>query len=244
MDVRRVIMKLDELNNSGKEAEAKNHLEHWLNEARAEGDWKSELSILSELLGQYRRLGEKENGLQCVEDSLKIIHDRKLEGFTTTATIMLNAATTMKAFGKASESITIFEQVEQLYSKKLTPDDYRFAGLYNNMALSYADIGQYENAEKYFTNAIDKINKIENHENDMAVTMCNLAELYEKMGKDEKAIFDCIEKAYELLSSQTLPQDGYHAFTVSKCIATFDYFGFFMYSKKLKEKVEKIYANR
>ena len=61
--------------------------------------------------------------------------------------MLLNAATTMKAFGEAEASIPYYEDVRGVYEKYLDPDDARFGGLYGNMALALADCGQYGEAE-------------------------------------------------------------------------------------------------
>ena len=55
VDVPALIRSLDALYAHGREAEAESFLEKALADARAMGDWRGELSILSELLGQYRR---------------------------------------------------------------------------------------------------------------------------------------------------------------------------------------------
>ena len=74
------------------------------------------------------------------------------------------------------------------------------------------------------------------------MTWCNMAELYSKRDMEDGEIEKCMDKAWELLNAPGLKHDGYHAFTISKCAPTFDYFGYFLYSKNLKERAEKIYA--
>ncbi len=120
--------------------------------------------------------------------------------------------------------------------------DYRFGGLYNNMALSCADVGDVESAEKYFLLAMRIIEKTKDPENDLAVTLCNMAELYASVSPEDARIERCLDKAWEYLNAPSLPRDGYHAFTISKCAPCFDYFGFFLYAKTLRERAAKIYA--
>ena len=50
-----------------------------------------------------------------------------------------------------------------------------------------------------------------------------------------------MEQAWEHLNNPALPRDGYHAFTISKCAPSFDYLGFFLYAKELKERAKAIY---
>ena len=73
LNVPEIIKGLDELNNSGRESEAVTYLERWLDEARTREDWRAELSLLNELLGQYRRSGDAEKGLRTVNEVLMLL---------------------------------------------------------------------------------------------------------------------------------------------------------------------------
>ena len=110
------------------------------------------------------------------------------------------------------------------------------------MALSYDDIDDVESAERFFMLALKTIEQTVHPENDSAVTWCNLAEMYGKRDLEDERIGDCLEMAWDCLSAPDLPRDGYHAFTISKCAPTFDYYGYFLYAKELRERAEKIYA--
>ena len=138
IDVPGIIKELDGLYARGLEHEAQGFLEDKLLSARSMGDWRGELSMLSELLGQYRRSMDEEKGLAAIGDALALIRAHRMGSTLSGATVMLNAATTLKCFGRAAESIPIFCHVSRVYSDKLDPSDYRFPGLYNNMALRLA----------------------------------------------------------------------------------------------------------
>ena len=242
VDVPRLIARFDALCNQGREEDARDLLEGALETARQAGDWRAEVSVTSELLGQYRRTQEAEKGLAAVNHALAIIRAHCLGRTVSGATILLNAATTLKAFGHAAESIPIFTHVARVYADHLDPADYRFAGLYNNMALSYDDVGDVKSAERFFDLALQTLEGTEHPENDSAVTWCNLAEMYGKRDAEDARIADCLDMAWACLNAPDLPRDGYHAFTISKCAPTFDHFGFFLYAKELRERAEAIYA--
>ncbi len=237
-----LIAQLDELYNSGREQEAGAFLERWRQKAAALGDWRGELSLLSELMGHYRRSREAEKGLAAVEDGLALIRQHRMGSTVSGATVMLNAATTLKCFGRAAESLPIFTHVCRVYADNLEPSDYRFGGLYNNMALSYADLGDVNRAEEMFGRAMQVIRSCPEPDNELAVTLCNLAEMYYRQDPEDERVNDCMEQAWKHLNAPGLQQDGYHAFTISKCAPCFDYFGFFVYARKLRERAEKIYA--
>ena len=242
VDVPETIRALDALYAEGREREAESFLEGKLARARQGGDWRAELSMLSELLGQYRRSMNEEKGLAAVNEALALIREHRMGQTVSAATVMLNAATTLKCFHHAGESIPIFTHVARVYADHLDPSDYRFAGLYNNMALSYDETGDLPSAERFFKLALKVIEKTEHPGNDSAVTWCNLAEMYARRDPEDPRIDECMEKAWACLSDPKLPHDGYHAFTISKCAPTFDYFGYFLYAKQLRERTARIYA--
>ena len=241
-DVPQVIAELDGLYNGGREAEAESFICKHRDMAIACGDWRAELSMLSELMGHYRRDRNEKAGLEAVWQGLELIKEHRLGQTVSGATVMLNAATTLKCFGRPEESVKIFCHASRVYSDNLDPKDYRFAGLYNNMALSYADIGEYEQAEKYFKMAIRIMEGCNEPGNEIAVTLCNMAEMYSKIHHSDPGIAKCMEQAWELLNAPQLKKDGYHAFTISKCAPTFDYFGYFLWAGELKNRAEEIYA--
>ena len=96
LDVPAVIKELDALYEQGREREAERFLESRREQAAAAGDWRGELSMLSELMGQYRRSKNEDKGLSAVEDGLRIIREHNMGQTLSGATVMLNAATTMK----------------------------------------------------------------------------------------------------------------------------------------------------
>ncbi len=241
LNIPEIIKELDGLFNKGLETQAGEFLEEKRTEAESLGDWRGELSLLSELMGFHRRDMNKEKGLWAVNKGLEIIKQHNMGRTVSGATIILNAATTLKCFGEAESSIPLFIHVSRVFSDNLTPDDYRFAGLYNNMALSYADIGRYSEAERYYKMAMAVLRRLGGNQNELADTLCNMAELYNRMDIEDERINQCLELAWEYLNSPELKFDGYHAFTLTKCIPTFDYFGYFLWVKELRERVNKIY---
>ncbi len=236
-----IIKELDGFFAENKIEQAGEFLEEQLRLSRSLGDWRSELSILSELMGYHRRSGNTEKGILSVNEGLRLIEEHGLGRTVSGATVILNAATTLKCFGQAERSIPLFIHTSRVYSQLLSPADYRFAGLYNNMALSYEDLGDYSEAEKYIRMALNLLEKMEGNENDMAASLCSLAEIYYKMNNEDERVEGCMEKAWEYLNSPKLSFDGYHAFTLTKCIPAFDYFGYFIYAKELRERVKTIY---
>lgn len=237
VDIPNVIAELDALLNRNDLIGGAKLLDLLVSRACEAGDWRTELTLQSELMGLHRRTGDKKAAENAVERGLELIRLHRMGGTVSGATVMLNAATTMKFLGSSAEALPIFRHVSRVYSEHLDAHDYRLAGLYNNMALAYQDTGDYESAEKHFFKALSIIRFCNAPENDTAVTWCNLAELYELTG-DSAKVEDAIDRAYEYLTVPEVENDGYHAFTLSKCIPTFGRLGFFVYTGELKKRLE------
>ena len=147
----------------------------------------------------------------------------------------------MKAFGKAAEAMPYYDQAFRAYGGSLPPGDYRFGGLFNNMALAWEDLGEYRKAEAYYKKAMDIMEALRPGSLlEIAVTWVNLAVLYEKAGREEE-IDGCLEKAAEIFRSGEVPRDGYYAFNCRKCAETFGHFGYFRIKKELTEAADRIY---
>ena len=134
-----------------------------------------------------------------------------------------------------------YDQAFRAYGGSLPPGDYRFGGLFNNMALAWEDLGEYKKAEAYYKKAMDIMEALRPGSLlEIAVTWVNLAVLYEKAGRDGE-IDGCLETAVEIFRSGEVPRDGYYAFNCRKCAETFGHFGYFRIKKELTETADRIY---
>jgi tetratricopeptide (TPR) repeat protein len=221
---------------------AKDFLVNWLNEAKALNDKHGELSILNELVGIYRKLLDKDNGEKIIENALSLINELNQQDTVSGATIFLNIATAYKAFGNIEKSIEIFKIAEEVYKKHLSPSDEKFGGLYNNMALSFADLKDFNSAKLCYEKAISIMEKVENGKLDLAITYVNLAHLYEDFENDKNLITDCMFTAFNLLTDESIVKNGYYAFVLEKCAPSFLHFGFSVIYNQFKKEYEEIYA--
>ncbi|MBQ9685527.1 MAG: hypothetical protein IJV41_03120 [Oscillospiraceae bacterium] len=239
MNVPAMIRQLDQLINAGRAVKAQHFLEKKRQEAVDMGDWRAELTILNELMGQYRFGNKQPEAFAAVQDGLELVRAHHLGHTVSGATVMLNAATTLKSIGNASDSLPIFRHVSRVYADHLDPTDYRFGGLYNNMAQSFAAVEDFASAERYYRMALGILSQTPNQDNDLAVTWCSLAELYDRQDPLDERVGECVEKAWEHLNAPGLVHDGYHALTIRKCLSCFDRFGYFLYAKALRERIAK-----
>ena len=158
---------------------------------------------------------DAEKGLAAVSDALEIIKAHGMGRTVSGATVLLNAATTMGCFGEHEDALPFFRHVSRVYADNLDPGDYRYAGLYNNMAQSLVAVGDLEGAEGMFRDAIAIMEKLPGGQNEIAVTLCSMAEIFDGADPGDPRIADCLEQAWAALDDPALPRDGYYAFMMS-----------------------------
>ena len=243
ISIDRILSKLDEYLGKNDYAFAEKHLLYWLSEAKNNNDLKVELLVSNELMGLYRKLGRKDDALFCAQNALERIDAEKIGNQVGAATTYLNVATVYKAFSMAENSIPLFEKAKDIYERELDPCDTRLGGLYNNMALSFVDLKDFDKAEELYCKAISVMSQSEEGELEVAITYLNLATAREaRFGllDAETDINEYLTQAQAILENHT-PQDGYYAFVCEKCASVFGYYGWFFFESELKERARRIY---
>lgn len=240
----RVLEKLDLLLAKKDFLNAEQHLRVWLKEAEAVGDQRGMLSIYNELIGFYRKQNMEAEGITAIGNALQLCVSLELDNTVIGATTKINAATAYKAFGKAEEALPLYQKAKQTYESELSANDDRLGGLYNNMALTLAELKQYHEAEAMYQNALQVMQAQKNGEAEMAITWLNLADLaVAELGllESENKVNDYLKKAEALLETPSLPKNANTAYVFEKCAPVFGYYGYFWTEKKLLKKAEEIY---
>ncbi len=241
----RVIAKMDEYMARRDYAGAERHLLYWLEEARAGRDQRGMLMVLGELVGHYRKTGERDKAMARADEALKLVDAMDYGDTISAATTFVNVATMLSAFGEDARALALFERARPIYEQSAATRPELLGGLYNNMALACASLGRYEEADALYDRAMDAMAEAPNGALEQAITCLNRANLVEArdgMEAGEAAIFALVEQAGDLLHGPGLPRDGYYAFVCEKCAPTFDYYGFFAEAAALREEAERIYA--
>ena len=240
----RVREKLDEYMARRDYAGAERHLEYWLMEALHSGDKRGEFFIRGELMGHYRKVENREKAVENAQRALALMEAMDYGQTLSAATACINAATVYEAFGEADKALPLFERARGIYEQSLAPDDGRLGGLYNNMGLCLLALGRFWESWTAFQNALAVMARVENGQNEQAITclnLCNLAEAERGLEEGAAAIEGYLDAAETFINDPTLPQDGYHAFVCEKCAPTFDYYGRFLTAAELNERAKVIY---
>lgn len=239
--IRRIMEKLDAHFEKNDLKSAGELLSYWEREARNLSDERGLLEILNEEIGYYRRTGDREKALSAVREAFSLIDKLGISNEESSATVYLNGATTMKAFGRTPEAMRFYERAKNIYDLRLSQNDYKMAAYYNNVSSAYKELGETDEAEKACYSAISVLEGNPEYNGEIAVTHVNLAHIYYDLDVFDERIYEHMERAWELLSSPENRHDGTFAFLCSKCYPSFEYFGYLEYERKLKELCEKIY---
>ena len=236
-----IIQECDRLFNAEKSAELGEHLRKWREEARRIGDREGELGILSELMGHYRMQGDRERGLMAVRDGFALLGQLGIGGSVSAGTILLNGATALQAFGDVDGALNYYKEAFRCYGAHLDPNDWRFAGLLNNMAAAYAAKHDVKYAEAYYRKALDVLKACGNLM-DAAVTHVNLAQMYAAENRDDPRIASEFELAVACFDDPTAVRDGYYAHTCRKCASAFGPLGYPEIEEELNRRADEYYA--
>ncbi len=164
-----------------------------LAQAKEEEDYGAYIGICNEMIGFYRSVSAFEKAYVAAEDVL-----------------LLMAATAYRAAGDYATALRYYRQALQIYSGVLPPEDYRYAGLYNNMSILLEKTEENEEAIACARKALAIIEKLEGGEMETATTLTNLALLYFKMGEAGQAK-ELLERALSLFERSGENTDAHYS---------------------------------
>lgn len=264
---RRIIDKMDEYMSRRDYNGAERHLLYWLEEAKLGGDRQGQLMLRNELVGHYRKTGQKEPAMESAAKALDLLRELDMENTITAGTTYVNIATACGAFGDHERAIRLFEKARAAYESSSQTETQLLGGLYNNMALTCTELGRCEEALALYEKAADLMGRVPDGELEQAITYLNMANTVEvQLGLEagEQQINALVERAEELLKAKgeellgkgeaaltdgtdlrAMKQEerarlGYYAFVCEKCAPTFAYYGYFMTAESLTERSEEL----
>ena len=264
---RRIIDKMDEYMSRRDYNSAERHLLYWLEEAKLGGDLQGQLMLRNELVGHYRKTGQKEPAMESAAKALDLLRELDMENTITAGTTYVNIATACGAFGDHERAIRLFEKARAAYESSSQTETQLLGGLYNNMALTCTELGRCEEALALYEKAAGLMGHVPDGELEQAITYLNMANTVEvQLGLEagEQQINALVERAEELLEAKgeellgkgeaaltdgtdlrAMKQEerarlGYYAFVCEKCAPTFAYYGYFMTAESLTERSEEL----
>lgn len=219
-------------------------LNYWLKEARAAGDLRGELMIRNEMIGHYRKTGEREKARESETGALLLIEKMAFASSLSAATTYVNIGTARSAFGENEAALTFFSRAREIYESSEHTDPALLGGLYNNMGLCCASLGRFDEAHALYGQALSQMENAPGGQLEQAVTLLNQANALESqwgMEQAEGRIFALLDRAAALLNGPGFDRGGYYAYVCEKCAPVFEYYGYFSDAEAFRKRAEEIY---
>ena len=245
IDIKRIFNKLDELYAKNDIAEIEKLFKYWFNEAKVLNNKRLELELHNEMMGFCRMHNQKEEAFFHTKESIQLINELGIDKTISAGTIYLNVATVYKSFNEPNIAIDYYQLANNIYEEVLDKNDKKLACLYNNMALAYVDISNFDEAEILYKKAIEIMNNNQNGELDQAISYLNYTDMlylkYKSSNFNDENIKNCIhnniQTAFELLNKEQEYNKYYYKFVCEKCIPCFKYYGYLNYVNILQNKI-------
>lgn len=187
MKIEEIFTKLDGLFAQNAIEQVEPYLLSCLEQAKEENAFGVYISVGNELIGFYRSISQFEKAFSMSEDVLLLLEELQLEETEHFATTLLNAATAYRAANRLEDALRDYTRALKIYENTLPPDDYRFAGLYNNISLLLEQLNENEKAAVFLERAIAIVEKQPDSRMELATSKTNLALIYFKLKENEKA---------------------------------------------------------
>ena len=202
---RRIVEKMDEYMSRRDYAGAERHLLYWLAEAELGRDLQGQLMLRNEMVGHYRKTGQREKAMESAGRALELLAELGMESTISAGTTFVNIATACNAFGEYGRSMELFERARAAYESSVYVEPQLLGGLYNNMALTCTALGRCEEALELYEKAAGVMAEVPDGELEQAITFLNMAntvEAMEGLEHGESRIFELVERAQELLEKK------------------------------------------
>ncbi len=220
-------------------------LEASLAQAKEEEDYAAYISICNEMIGFYRSTSAFQKAYTAAEDVLLLMEELKLEHTEHFATTLLNAATAYRAAGDYAQDLRLYRQALQIYEGIIPPEDYRYAGLYNNMSILLEKMEENEEAIACAKKALAIMETIEGGEIQTAVSLTNLALVYFKVSEPGQAR-ELLERALAIFEKDGEGSDEHYSGALAgmgeACFRMEEYDKALEYYERALEKVKLHYG--
>lgn len=196
---------------------AENFMQQALAQAQAEQDHGAIVTVCNELGGFYRAFSRYSEGVPLYRQALDSIKALGMEKSEAHGTTLLNFATTLAIIGDDDGALNAYQKALDIFEGPAYARDYRLATLYNNMSSLYQNMDMLAPAEAYLYLAMEILEKLQDSEIEIAITLSNLAGVYLAMDDFDRLddARDAAEKAINLFNKVSGDQDVHYAAAVT-----------------------------
>ena len=207
MNINEIFGRLDKLFAENRISEVERYLTQALSEAEYDGDRETMQAIYNELISFHRSTGEYDKALSFCRQVIRLAEKMEIDDTVSYGTTLMNVANTNRAAGNLLEALAYFRQVRDIYQGQVSPYDILMATYYNNVAMLYQDLGDFDKAVDSFEQALAIIERHDKAGNEIAIIYVSLGESLLRAGRLDEAKDRLAEavRRYQLMGER-----GYH----------------------------------
>lgn len=200
MEIEKTLQELDQMFATHQIGQAERFLKRKIAEVKAENDYDSLITLLNEMIGLLRDISHYDECCRYCRELTELLDSRNLQGTIPYATSMLNVANAYRAAGKLQESLALYRYVQKIYEEQLSPEDFRFASLNNNLSLLYQEMGDFAASCECLKRALLIARAYKDARIEVAVTHSNLAMSLLRLGLFQEAM-ENLEAAFAIFEA-------------------------------------------
>ena len=203
MNIEQILATYDAMFGNYHLEEIERYLVEMLLKAKANQETEIEITLLNEIIGFCRDTTQKEKALGYCELLLKVLSMLELEGTVAYGTSLLNIANAYRAFGLCEQSLEFYDEVFTIYQRHIPENDFSYASLYNNRALVYQELEDYEQAVIFLKKALHIVDLYDSAKIPQATTRTNLGTSLIGVGTEEayKEAMIYLQQAMDIFES-------------------------------------------
>ncbi|MDR2574312.1 MAG: tetratricopeptide repeat protein [Desulfovibrio sp.] len=187
MDINVFFQNFGRIFDQGRREDIGEFLHNSLAEAEKEKDNHALVTILNEAAGYFRNTSNYAEAVNAADRAVSILRGLGYENTVPYGTTLLNAATAYRAAGDSVKAMELFISSLTVLAALLPEDDYRLAGLYNNISAIHEEKGDYSEALEMLQKASDIMEKKPDMADDAAIVLTNLAMISLKLNRRDEA---------------------------------------------------------
>lgn len=142
------------------------------------GDEAGQLTVINELMGFYRSQSRHSENVKLAQTSLDLALHLGLEGSPQWVSVLINAATAMRAAQQYDQALELYKQALSAADQAPQTDSRTIAALHNNLSMLYSQTGNFTQAYQELYQALTIMTKVSpdpQNDIDIATTKTNLA---------------------------------------------------------------------
>lgn len=193
---------------------AEAHLVKWHEIAKDEKNTPLMVTVLNEMLGFYRSIGDEEKAMNTIMEMQMLIERENLDANPEVGTIYINLGTTLCRFCKHEQGIAYYKKAEEKLQNCDNP--YILASLYNNSAAACEAAGNDREAVRHYEKSLALLKLLPDCITFIAITYANMANCYYNVGNKEE-MQNCINEMDTILENEDIVRDSGYASACIKC---------------------------